>query len=197
MKNIIIYLVSLSCILSCSYDTEQMDPLSYLTWMTDLSNSFKQTKNIGDLNFTLQYKTSDYIIAMETLNKHYSKEQYTKRKMELEGMEYFTFTIQNKSDHTHSQSATEMLDMKEYASFEMEKDFSLIVEKDTVKPGLYLFEQQSEINNTFLFLLAFPKQTNSNKKITFSYDDNLFDTGIINYVFQQEDLESQPTMLYK
>ncbi|MEQ8477228.1 hypothetical protein [Fulvivirga sp.] len=84
-----------------------------------------------------------------------------------------------------------------FLNFEAGDVFSLKVGDDSKDNLLYHFEGFSELSNTLNFLVAFEKPENlsSNDKITLSFEDPYWHSGINNFSFEIDEYINHPKLI--
>jgi hypothetical protein len=82
-----------------------------------------------------------------------------------------------------------------YCAFKMQKDFCIKQNGIAILPLVYHFERTFGIGNGGTVLLGFEKSKLSlNDDFVFSYNDQLFGVGIINYYFDKSYLINSPIL---
>lgn len=145
-----------------------------------------QTTVINNIRFEAQYRPVEEIIATESKNKTLTQEEYSARKKELEGMQYYLLRI--KADNTSQDVLTyNMTDQSEYFTrdnyyaFGFKEDIQL-VENDTLACGLYHYINTHGLSPHIEVLMAF-KETHSKEDRTLVIFDQVYKTGIIKFRF--------------
>lgn len=194
MKNLIFLLMFISFNLtSCTVDT--LSPKDFVYWVDNEDNNLIKKQRISNLEYKLQYRPIDYIIAREFRTNTITFENYKKRKNELEGMDYFKFTLTSlEPNKTVFDMNTLEKNVLDYVSFEMAKDFKMKIDNELISCGLYHFEQQNGIYNSIDILLGFPKTKNKSEEFSISFENNLNNEGIINFYFSSNELNRIPNM---
>jgi hypothetical protein len=120
---------------------------------------------------------------------------------ELDGMYYFNFKIALKDGNGellkyNLSSASEYEQRVQYFAFEMQKDINLKINNRTIPCALFHFERAYDLAPYSVFLLGFPVENPSayaeDTKILFEYQDHVFNTGKINFIFKINDLNNIP-----
>jgi hypothetical protein len=84
-----------------------------------------------------------------------------------------------------------------YLDFDMQKNFGLVIEKDTILPAICQ-RIESGISNRYEYLVAF-EQTKENNDHDFMvvYKDEVFAIGTLAFAYRQADMKKTPTLAVK
>ncbi|MBI3235069.1 MAG: hypothetical protein HYZ42_13720 [Bacteroidetes bacterium] len=186
MKYIVFF--TLIILLGCKNDV--MDMSDYVKFMEDPSNDFRQEAQIGDYYFRSQYKSIDYVVALEKLQHVIDTKDINKRKGELEGLLYFTYRIDTKKTSSPMLSNGVVGDAG-YSNrlsyfFNASSHFYLLdSQNDTLPCKLYHFEQSYSLAPYNDIILGFlpPKQPST---LTIVYDDTELGVGIVKFNYPKE-----------
>jgi hypothetical protein len=84
-----------------------------------------------------------------------------------------------------------------YLDFEIQKDFAMVWGKDSVLPAICQ-RIQNGYSGSYEYMLAFEgKKVNEEKDFTLVYNDKIFATGIMAFVYRQEDIKKIPILAVK
>jgi hypothetical protein len=172
----------------------------YIQWVEDEENQMTRSKTIDDLEFELQYKPVDYIISMEESDSVLTDSLINERRKELEGMYYFDFKIALKDGSgellKHELGSAEEYEARvEYFAFKMQNDLSLTIDNEKIPCSLFHFERAYDVAPYSIFLLGFIKgQTtyDENTEVKFEYHDQIFQKGIIKFIYTIHELNNTP-----
>src|SRR4051812_30415638 len=112
MKRIAIYsflLFSAAVLFSAScHHIETLPAGAYAAWVQNSDNGLLQKKQIGEIEYSVQYKPLDFVV-LQSQGKTVNKSEALNLKKEFEGMEYFTFRVKSIStkDVLHTESDDE------------------------------------------------------------------------------------------
>ncbi len=177
-----------------------ISPYEYVEWVKNPEHNLNRTKEINEFTFTLLNKPLDYIISIDQRKESITGSEYTKLKNEFGDLMYFDFTIEA------AKAPTELLKYKvsgeaeyqrrvTYFSYEMQKDFSLIDDLDTLPCILFHYERTYDIVPYGKVLLGFnPLKNISGKTFEFMYHDKVFNNGYIKFTIRKSDLENIPKL---
>lgn len=201
MKNTIqiIFFVCSFFLFGCSGKDKEIIPLEYVKYVEDEDNALKISKEIGDVVYTLQYKPVDYLIALEQKKNIIDINEYTKRKVELDGMEYFTLELKSKENNIEVMNIgaldkNEYNERIQYASYDLQNDIYLLIGKDTIPCGLYHFEQKYGLGNSVKILVGFEKLKTPSKNLTVVLEDKILNGGVIKFLLLKENIDLLPKM---
>jgi hypothetical protein len=191
---IALYMLIVSAVLfSCS--KKELPANDFIKFVEDKNNGLKVSKNIGEIDYTLQYKPIDYILLKENNNSDIKE-----RKESLDGMQYYTLTyslVKNNKDilKDNLTSSEEYYERVNYFSFGLQKDIYLIDGNDTLDCKLFNYVRSYGLSPGADFVLAFNK--NLQPQITdklMVIEDKIFGGGIIKIKIAKEDIENIPEL---
>ncbi len=184
---------------ACNRDT--LSPLQFVQWVDSEKNGLLVKKEIGDYEFSLQYRPEEYIVLMEEKNEQISREKINMRKKRLEGLEYYTLRIGSKRNtdvlKTGVGSEQGYYDRLGYFIADMENDISLIEGNDTLACSLYHFERNYGMTPRCTFLLGFEKskeKKNGSSDRTLLFADRALGTGPVYLKIKQSDITNIPEL---
>lgn len=179
---------------------EALDPAAYVRWMKDEDNGFRNEKTIGDLTFSAQYKTPEYITCMELHGMPCMDSVLKKNRSGLSDMQYYDLKI------LLADGSGELLKYKlsssgqynervNYFAFGMQQDISLVDGKDTLPCALYHFERAYDVMPSATIVLGFSKKNgrDTNDK-TLLVDDRTFNKGMLKFKFAAAELNNKPKL---
>lgn len=192
MKEIISTLLLAILFAGCS---GEKDPVRYLE---NEENGLRKTVSLGDVIYTIQYKSPAYIARMEHLNK----EEEMARIRQLKGMAWFniSFRIEN---YNQSPLRYKISGLEEYSARqnyylnEAPKDIYLLYGNDTLYPNSYWFEnnQNLALHETIIVGFKLPGTTvKPDENLQLAFYDRVFRNGIIKTIIKKEDLEDIPEL---
>lgn len=197
MKRIVLILIVI-VISSCGLDS--LKPVGYVKWVENVDNGLKAEKIINEVAYTIQYKPSDYIVAMEQKDPMLKEEILKERKEQLKGMQYYTLRISPKDKVTEVLSLgttvkDEYYQRMDYVSFDMQNDIFIVENNDTLNCSMYHFVREYGITPNVDLLLGFNEnvEINSDKEIIF--EDKIWGGGIIKFTINKKDIEKIPSII--
>lgn len=192
------------CILCCfavivfSNCESDLASKEYLQWVESPKNGLKKVKTIKPYFFSVQYKPLEYIIAQEARKETVDTDFFNQRKSDL-GDEMLYFNLQIGPASGQTTVLQEVVDTEEeynrvisYLSFEMQNDLYLLDGLDTIKCSLFHFARDFDLTPNLDFALGFEKR--KNKKLTFVYDDKIFNTATVKIAYSEKDLITSPKL---
>ncbi len=172
----------------------------YIMWMQDLKNGFRKEKNMGDLNFILQYKPYEYIICMEEREEKIYDTLLKSRINDLSGIQYYDLKILlNEKEGEllkYNLSSNDEYEKRiKYFAYEMQNDIELVEGNDTLPCILYHFERTYDVAPYCTVLVGFnKKEGDSEKQRTFLFHDKTFNKGLLKFTFKENRLKNLPKL---
>lgn len=193
--------IFLSLFLFASCKIKMLLPHEYVTWLNDESNGVKVKKNIGDFEFSLLYKTPEYIILQQEKTDAIKSTTMESRKKELEGMQYYTFQVKTGDGkdilQTGNADENEYASRLEYFLSDAQDDMMLVENGDTIPCTLYHFERNYNLGPLSTIVLGFEKaKTFSSADKTFIYNDRILGTGPVQLTIQEKNIQQIPSIRY-
>jgi hypothetical protein len=157
----------------------------YKKWIEKEDNGLIKIKKISPNTYKLLFKPLTY----ELLSLGFkTKKEIQTNKNKYVNMDHYRFTIHNdlkKSIIKFGEDDEFYYDKLNYASFDMENDFTLITNKDTLKPVFCHFEQSQSTRDELTFLIGF-KHIKLYDPIKIVYENNLIDGAIMTFQFDKK-----------
>jgi hypothetical protein len=180
------------------HEIVSLNPSQLVMWVQDEQNGLFKSKTIGDLNFSIQHKPSNYIICQEERNDSIKQRTFEQKIKELDGLEYYDLNISvidGKQEllKYNLNNVAEFDKRTRYYSFDMQKDIMMLVDQDSISCSLYHFERAFDNNSKNLFLLGFPKSKSSSDR-TIILTDKIFGKGIVKFNFSAKVLFNIPKL---
>jgi hypothetical protein len=174
-------------------------PYDYVKWVKDEKHGFKKEKKIDDILFSVQYKPINYIICLEEGKNTIDDSVVKTKTKELDNMQYIDFKISIPSEQgeilKYKLNATSNYqDRVNYFAYKMQQDIQLVEGSDTIPCSLYHFERAYDVAPLSTFVLGFPLDKTYKGNRTFIYHDKIFQKGIIQFEFQEQDFQSIPKL---
>jgi hypothetical protein len=148
---------------------EQLSPKEYMSWVKNDEHGLCVTKQVGNCNFTLQYKPCEYEALLHQKNESVSKPELDKAIASINNLQYFMLTIKNSDGKEIMEEGSS--DQVEYGSklnymiSDMQLDFSLIDGRDTLPCAFYHYERNFGISPENNILLGFEIPKSKENKV--------------------------------
>jgi hypothetical protein len=167
----------------------------YMTYMEQEKNGLKVSKTIGDICYSVQYKTPEYVLLKEN-----TASLSALKKKDIEEMQYYTlqYSLTDKSKDilkAHLQNNDDYLERSNYFSFGLQEDIYLVDGKDTLPCKLFNYVNSYGLSPKADFVLAFdgkPKKEVQDKLLVI--EDNVYGGGIIKLKIEKENIQQIPEL---
>lgn len=189
---IIIFCVFSLLVFSCA--KKKMTAIDYMRYVENEDNGLKVSKNIGEVNYTIQFKPVEYILLKE------NRANDPKEK-EIDGMQYYTLSFSlKKSDKDilrHDlREQNEYYERVNYFSYGLQNDIYLVEGTDTLKCNLFNYVRSYGLSPRADFILGFNKTgKNMIQDKLVVVEDKVFEGGIIKLKISEKDLENIPELI--
>lgn len=191
LSGIVLFALLFSC------NPSALTPREYVAWMNEDRNGLKITKTIGGYDFTLLYKTPEYIALMEKKDERIPLDSIMKRADQLSGVQHYTFTIKPHEGGevmaAGAQSEEEYYGRLQYLVESMQDDIILIEGKDTIPCALFHYERNYGISPLNNFVLGF-EAVNENEDKVFVFNDRILGTGPVKFTVSANDIRNIPRL---
>lgn len=203
-KSYIINLLLLSILLSvthCGNFPVELTTQEMINWVQNKNNGLIQTKEIGDIGFTVKYKPTDYLIARDILNG-YDSDNYDTLKKKYDGLEFVDIKIYPTDPligDLMKYNASSIQDYQSkvyYYSFTFQDDIKLIRNGQENPCVLFNFARDHGLSPELNFVLAF-ERTNLNGDTKIQVNDKVFGNGLINFIIKSKDIKNLPSLKIK
>lgn len=189
-KYLIISLVS-ALLLSCG--SSSLNREKYIRYIENPENGLMVKKNIGDYQFSLLYKPTEYII-LKSKDSLLTTQGMETEKQKYKGMQYYTFRImQNKTGEEESSVENNPV-LTDYLDNYAENDFLLICGKDTLPCLLYHFERSYNAAPYQNILLGFAETKDQSLTRTLVFNDKALGTGIVKMSVSNQSIQNIPAL---
>lgn len=169
----------------------------YLKFIQEPENGFFLEKRVDDIEFKLQYTTTEYMLINELRKTEIHKEVLDNKKRENEGLLFFKFKISSTQGGDilsfRSNSQEETYERINYMSYGMEQDLVLVNDKDTIYPSLFNFARTYGVVPYADFIFAFDSKIGEHD-ILILFDDKIFNSGLLKFKIDKEDLKNLPKL---
>lgn len=179
-------------------------PRDYLSWMENPNNGMIVSHRISDMSFSVFYKPLDYVALKELDKTDVDLPELTKKREELEGLQYFTLRIASEESkdllRAHETSSEDYNLRIQYFSFHMQNDIRLVDGRDTIPCVLNHFERTYGLAPYRDFVLAFDQSENSGQQNEISdktiiYEDRIFGKGTVKLKVKAQDIKHIPQII--
>ena len=171
-----------------------------MKWIQDPKNGLRKKKEMGDIDFYVQYKPYEYIVCMEERTGEIADSLMKRKRTELEGVQYYDLKILlNKKEGEllkfNLSSADQYNKRVKYFAFEMQNDIQLVEGNDTLPCVLYHFERTYDTSPSCTILLGFNMDKKSiNKQKTLLVYDRTFNKGLLKFTFKENKFLNLPKL---
>lgn len=175
---------------SCNSERE-LQPDSYLMYMEDVSNEYRRTISSGEISYTIQFATPEYIACKDNRS---NVEGIQARVSELEENIFFIIHIAenpNKSSVESSQCNPEQKAM--YYQFEAMKDISLVADEQAFIPTTYHYEDNYGLTPYNTIVVGFDRPTGANN-LQLVFHDRFNDKPYIKSTYTEADIKKLPKL---
>ena len=157
----------------------------YVDYINDPDNKIMQQIKIGEVKASMKWMPAEYRWLM---NKRMGREADTAVQ---DGLYYFDAKFEKTTGEKPAK------DKLLYLDFDMQKDFVLLMGKDSIMPGICQ-KIENGVSGSYEYMLAFEtgKKENGND-FTVIYNDKIFGIGTIAFVYNQDDLKKIPKLKVK
>lgn len=198
MKGLLNFIIVFVVVLICGCAKNELNSDEYINYVESEKNNIKNSKQIEDLNFSLQYCPTEYLLLKEFKTNNLSEKLLAERKKENENMVFFKLRIsaKNNSDILNYKisSNDDYYERIQYLSYGFEEDIALLNGKDTLFPALFHFERTYGVVPFADFMLAFNAKIIEPEKFQVIIDDKIFDTGLLKFTYSNKDIQNIPKL---
>jgi hypothetical protein len=208
MVNKILFYLGVLCFLLLSSCTQKSVNSfeEYLAWLNDESNGLVMSKEAGGIIIKVKQLPSNYLAYQDLMNS----QEIDKNIVDSVINSYdksITFLMTIGVDGDVKKGDIMYQGVKNYEeykqqlyqlNFDIENDISLDIEGKIYKPVLSHLENVYGLTDSRNITIVFVPETEEEQsfymaeEILFTYDDELFDTGINHFTFNREDINSTP-----
>jgi len=172
----IIWLGILLAIAGCNHKTPRQ---KFAELVNDPGNKITQKITVGNVTATIKWMPAGYRRMIDSLTE--------------ENDEYNYFNVKFEKIEENKPSKEKIM----YLDFDMQKDFVLAIERDSILPAICQRIQNGH-SGSFEYMLAFEKQKkNNDEDFTVVYKDKIFGIGTIAFGYKMEDIKKIPTLAAK
>jgi hypothetical protein len=173
----IAFIFGLCFFLSCVSKTAQQ---RYVKYINDPKKNITQQIKVGNVQATVKWLPDEYRKLSSP------KEQY--KSDENEPYYYFDAKFELTGANAEKPSKEKEL----YLDFDMQKDFVLLLGKDSVYPSICQ-KIENGISPRYQYLLAFDRKK-LDKGFSLFYNDKIFGIGTIVFLYKEDELKKIPKL---
>ncbi len=179
---------------------QELGPQAYAEWVKNAENGLRVSKQVGENEFTLQYKPAAYEVLLHD-HAPASQAALDEAVKPLEELQYFTLCIRTAERKDPAEaSALDEADRNNrlnYLMFDMQADFALVDGKDTLPCVFYHYERNYNLspeNNILLGFEQLPGKAEQAADKTLIYTDQLLGSGPVQITIKAEDIQRIPRL---
>ena len=192
----LVYIAGLFLLVSCTKST--LLPSDLIRWVENEENGLVQRQEFEHYFFEAKYKPIDYVVAIEGRTDQLSEKKYGQLKSELEGLQYVDMNIGPLKQKGNALSAglsseEEYFERLDYFVTYAQQDIFMVQGQDTLYPKLYHFERNYGLAPKNTLLLGFEQVQQSGDRTVY-IDDQILGVGRIKFLFEEEQINSTPTL---
>lgn len=192
-------LVALMLIFLAACTTEQLTAPEYVKWVENEKNGLMISKQIGEMEFQLQYRPLEYVVMMDTKNMNLAADALESRKKEMSGLQHFVFRMRvaGFEDDILKYKLNQPGEYEErvkYLSFNVQNDFRLIDGADTLPCTICTYERAFGVTPYTTMVLGFPESSGGLSHKTLIYQDQLLGAGPVMMTIEKESIENIPQL---
>lgn len=181
-------------------------PVDYISWAESNESGLRAKVSCGLLDCYIQYRPIEYIILKESEDdlSTLSRKKFKDRRKELEGLDYYTFTIALKDGRKDvvkalSGNPDEYNYLLLYFANHLQKDLKLAAGVDTLDCKLFHFERTYGITSYVKFVIGFEPisaRKKAENRIILYHGDKL---GLpeISLSLAEKDIQNNPRIIFK
>jgi hypothetical protein len=182
----------------------------YLAWLNDSENGLTMDKKAGGIIIKVKHLPSNYLAYQDLLHQS----QVNKDIVDSLINNYdksLTFLLNIGVDGNTKKGDVMYHDVKNYEeykkklynmNFDIEKNISLTINEKEYFPVLAHLENVYGLTESRNIMVVFVPETENEqsfydaKEIAFTYDDELFNTGISHFVFKRKNINNIPSFIF-
>lgn len=200
----------MATMMSCGGQSEVDTYEEYLKWLNDEENGLVKNKQAGGITLKVKQLPSDYLVYQDlSQEKSITKTMVDSIKKRYDQSLTFLMTIGVEEGKKGGDIMYRGIkNYKEYKerlmtmSFDIENYITLKMNGNTYRPVLSNLENVYGLTESRNIMLVFVPETKEDnifytaQEMQFTFDDELFDTGINHFKFKREDINQTPSYNY-
>jgi len=201
-------IASLIMLFSCTDTT--VDYNSYLKYLANSENGLTREHVTHGIKLKVKYLPIDYLVynAVKSIDSTISDKEVEKIKKEYANSLTFVFTLGPADNESFSITTIGVENYQQFAerietmSFNMKECITLEVNEKQYEPELIQMETINTNEPSKNLIIVFKTTDEQGKNImnsdmTFTYNDELFYTGISKFVFKTNDIKALPQLDFR
>ena len=174
---------------------KKLKPSEFVKWVK--SSHLKKTKSIQEIEYSLNYLPTEYLVFNELKTNKVSSTQLESVSESYNDMEYYELRLRVPTGlevAKYKLGSSSYEDRIKYLSFELQNDIKAVIEtSEEVKCVLSHFERTYNVSPYTTILLGFPKDNLAEaKERTIVLEDKIFGNGIIKFHWTKEQINNIP-----
>lgn len=207
----LIYIGALSLLILASCGQKAITSFEdYLAWLNDEENGLVMSKEAGGISIKVKQLPSNYLAYQDLIK------QSTIKKTEADSIiksydKSLTFLMTIGVDGDVKKGDIMYQGVKDYEeykrqlyamNFDIENDITIKIDGKTYRPVLSNLENVYGLTESRNITIVFVPETEKeqsfylSEEVQFSYEDELFDTGINHFTFYRENINNSPTFTF-
>lgn len=195
-------------VVCCSCNNSISNHKAYMIYMADKGNGLIKDKSIGGIKLRVKYLPVDYLVYNSIENIESARvTMIDSIKKSFNNSITFMLTIGPDENESFDITKVGVSDYKQFAqrveemSFNMAEYITLTIKDKEYKPDLAQMENINGPEQSRNIILVFKAKDENNKEVMtddmyFTFNDELFATGINKFKFQMDDILSVPKLKY-
>lgn len=184
----LIYFFSVVTLAACNSVPDELPGSDLIRWVENPENNFKKSVLVSDLEYIIQQRPIDYIIALEFQEEFPLEDKVSERRRELSGMQYFSLRIADKKGGdllaNNISSTEEYIYRNNFYAYTFRDYIRLCTDEDTTECGLYNFVSTNGLTPYVEFVFAFEEQPKLSGSYKILIDDRILAQQKIEFEFQ-------------
>lgn len=165
-------------------------------YILEPANGLIKTIEAGDITLEVMYKPTDLIVAQEADGETLSAQQIDSLKQVFSQYDYFILRLSKSGKDlasAYAQNDAEFNKVSEYLTSLIGQDMTLICGKEVLSVEDFMYAPTFGSSKTSDLLVAF-KHIDTDTDVTFQLNDQLFGTGISQFIFNSSELYATPKL---
>lgn len=177
-----------------------LSPKSFLSYYQENKSDLTKSRSSDLLMFDAEFMPTD-VLAIRDMNdvkENFNTVEFGKNYKNYDSAYYFKFKIQtvdNSSMKKIIKSKENLAKINQYLMTDIQNDFVVEIGSKRINCGLINVEKDILLQNCFSFIMSFEKNQFTEplkEDITFIYNDNIFQNGILKFRFDKDKINNFP-----
>jgi len=182
----------------CSCQGNKLKPREYAIYVKEHTNQLHKKVDAGALEYSLQYKPLEFIVANEFKKEEISQKDLEIRKEDLKGLQYYSLRMKSNVGgdvmKIGTNSNDQYFDKINYYSYDFKNDIRLIEGSDTLSCKLFHFVRSHGTAPYVDFIFAFEDKKNDDNKEIYIYDKATLQ-DVVYFEIKDKDIKLIPQLL--